>query len=167
MKQRKRHGLRRRREQEQKTNYHKRLRMLSSNLPRVVVRKSQKNIYAQIIEYAPTGDRVLLASSTKEIEKKYGWKTARNNTPAAYITGYLLGKKAQKAKIKKAVYDIGMQSIIKGSVLFSCLKGAVDAGMEIPHSKDVFPSEDRIQGKHLKTPLALQDIKQKIETTTK
>src|SRR3989344_6410882 len=107
MKQRRRRGLLRRRHREGKTNYPKRMKLITSGLPRLVIRRSLKNITAQLIQYTPTGDKVLAASTTQELEKKYGWKAAKRNTPAAYLTGYLLGKKAQKQNIKKAVADTG------------------------------------------------------------
>ena len=94
--------------------------MITSRMPRLVIRKSLRNIAVQLIEYQPGGDHILVSTTTKELQKAYGWKHARRNTPAAYLTGYLLGKKAQKKNITKAVCDIGLQSITKGSVLFSC-----------------------------------------------
>ncbi|MEK6839490.1 MAG: 50S ribosomal protein L18 [Nanoarchaeota archaeon] len=167
MKLKRRHGLQKRRHREGKTNYQKRLRMITSRLPRFVVRKSLKNISVQLIEYSPQGDHVLCATTTKELQKKYGWKFASRNTPAAYFAGYLMGKKAQQKNIKKAICDIGLQSITKGSILFSCLKGAVDAGLDIPHSTELMPSADRIQGKHLKTQIPFQEVKTKIDASTK
>ncbi len=58
----------------EKTNYKKRLSLLKSEKVRLVVRISNKNIYAQFVEYVPTGDKILFASSSHEIEKK-GWKS--------------------------------------------------------------------------------------------
>lgn len=49
------------------------------------------------------------------------------------------------------------------------MKGAVDSGLEIPHSKEIFPSEDRLTGKHIdkyrKTNISgqLEAAKQKIQ----
>lgn len=166
MRQKRRQGLLKRRHREGKTNYHKRLRAVSSAMPRLVVRKSLKNISAQLISYAPEGDRVVLSATTKELQKKYGWEGARRNTSAAYLTGYLLSIKARKANIKKAVFDIGMQSIVKGSILFGCLKGAIDGGMDIPHKESIFPSQERVEGKHLKQSL-FHTIKGKIEADMK
>jgi large subunit ribosomal protein L18 len=51
--------------------------------------------------------------------------------------------------MKEAVLDIGMQKSIKGCRLFAALKGVVDAGVEVPHSDDILPSEDRLTGKHI------------------
>ena len=44
-----------RRKREGATNYRKRLKILASNKPRLVVRKSLKNIHASIIEYDKKG----------------------------------------------------------------------------------------------------------------
>ena len=139
--------------------------MIASGLPRFVIRKSLKNISVQLIEYIPQGDKVLAAATTQELEKKYGWNAAKRNTSSAYMAGYLLGKKAQKQNIKKAVADIGLHAITKNSILFSCLKGAVDAGLDIPHSDDLIPPMDRIQGKHTKRPVPFQETKGKIDAS--
>jgi len=45
--------------------------------------------------------------------------------------------------------DIGLQSSNK-SRFFAALKGAVDAGLKVPHSNEIFPDEDRIRGLHIK-----------------
>ena len=152
------------RKRQSKTNFRKRLNILKSGKPRFVVRKTLKNIVVQIINYHPDGDKVLISANTNELKKKYGWNIARRNTPAAYLTGLLAGKKALKSKIKGAVLDIGMVPATSGSVVFAALKGAVDSGLDIPHSKEIFPSEDRMQGKHIKNMQQVQfsKIKEKI-----
>ena len=167
MKQKRRYGLQKRRHREGRTDYRKRLRLLSSGLPRLVIRKSMKNIVAQLIEYTSGGDRVLTVASSQELQKQYGWNKARRNIPAAYLTGFLLSKKAQKKNIKKAITDIGLQSITKGSVLFSCVKGAIDGGLDVPYSDDLMPPQDRIQGKHIKSATPFQETKTKIEASFK
>ena len=48
---------------------------------------------------------------------------------------------------KEAVLDIGRHP--KSSRLFAALKGAVDAGLSVPHSEKVLPSDERIKGKHI------------------
>lgn len=131
-----------------KTDYGKRLRLIASHKPRFVVRKTNKNLIAQIIEFHPEGDKVLVSAHTNEL-KKFGWISSKSNIPAAYLAGLLAGVKAKKSKIKDAVLDIGLYTPVKGSVIFAALKGAVDAGLSIPHSEDVFPSEERVSGKHI------------------
>jgi large subunit ribosomal protein L18 len=137
-----------RRKRESRTNYKKRLALLKSGLSRLIVRKSLNTITAQIINYEAAGDKVLAAATSKEL-KKFGWKGHTGNMPSAYLTGLLLGKNAKKNKISKAVLDLGLQIPIKGGRLYAALKGAVDAGMEIPHEKEALPSNERISGKHI------------------
>ncbi|MEK6903737.1 MAG: 50S ribosomal protein L18 [Nanoarchaeota archaeon] len=149
-----------------KTDYRARLKLLTGKMLRLVIRKSLKNIRAQIIEFHATGDHVLVSVSTKDLQKKYGWPAARRNTPAAYLTGYLLGLKAKGKKITGAIVDIGLQTAGKGSILFAVVKGAIDAGMKIPYNPINFPSEERIKGKHIKFKnLNVDQIKQAIDRT--
>lgn len=133
-----------------KTDYKKRLIYLKSGIPRLVIRKSLKNIWAQVVEYSPKGDKILLAAHTKELAKKYNWNSKRN-TPTAYLLGLLIAKKVEEKKIKKLIFDAGFRKPIKGSLIYAFLKGAVDNNLNIPHSKSVFPSDDRIAGKHIKS----------------
>jgi len=64
------------------------------------------------------------------------------------LTGFLLGTKA-KGKIKEGIADLGLSYTIKSSREYALLKGAVDAGLNISHSKNIFPSEERIRGEHI------------------
>jgi large subunit ribosomal protein L18 len=95
-----------RRKREGRTNYRKRLKLLSSNKLRLVIRKSLKNITSQLVGYDINGDQVVLGASSKELEKEFNWKFNRSNIPAAYLTGLLLGVKAKKKGIKKAILDM-------------------------------------------------------------
>lgn len=137
-----------RRKREGKTDYRKRLKLLLSHKPRLVVRPSLKNITAQIIEYHQEGDKVIVSSNSSELEK-FGWVFSKSNVPAAYLTGLLAGIRAISKGIKKAILDVGLHTPTKGSKIFACLKGAADAGLEVPFSKDILPSEERIKGKHI------------------
>ena len=137
-----------RRKREGKTNYRKRLRLLTSKKCRLVVRKSGHNTLAQIIEYKENGDKVLVAVSTREL-LKYNWKHSRSNIPAAYLIGLLLAKKAKAKKCNEAILDLGLQMSTKGSRLYAVLKGVVDGGLNIPHSEEILPSEERLHGKHI------------------
>ena len=131
-----------------KTNYKRRLKLLLANKPRLVIRKSNNNILAQIVEYNKKGDKVILSCHSSEL-KKYGWNSNKGNLPSAYLVGSLIGNKAQKKNIKDLVLDIGLQKSVKGSRIYSLLKGCIDNGLNIPYSKDILPSEDRIKGKHI------------------
>lgn len=137
-----------RRKREGKTDYRKRLGMLQTNRPRLVIRKSLKNISCQIIDFKPQGDQVLVAAHSSEL-KKFGWQYSLGSIPAAYLVGYLLGKKAGSKKITDAIVDLGLQAPVAGSRLYAAVKGAVDAGLKLPYNKEVFPSEDRLRGKHI------------------
>ncbi len=135
------------RRREEKTDYKKRLKLLFSKKPRLVVRKSLKHIRVQIIEYNPKGDNTIVCATTKDL-KKFGWNGSANLV-SAYLLGLLIGKKVLKKKINSVVLDMGFQSRVKGSKLYAVLKGALDGGLSIPHSTEILPSEDRISGKHV------------------
>ncbi len=143
-----RYGLQLKRKRLGRTNYKKRLKLLLANKPRLVIRKSLKNVLAQVVYYDGGGDKVILSAHSSEL-KKYGWGGS-NNICAAYLVGLLLGNKAKKKNINDLIVDIGLQKSVKGSRIYSVVKGCVDVGMNIPCSEDIFPSEDRIKGKHIK-----------------
>ena len=153
------------RRREGKTNYQKRLRLLLSKKPRLVVRKSLKYICTQIVQFEKIGDKTLAAASSQEL-KKLGWKFACDNLPAAYLTGLLIGKKAAKNKIKEAVLDSGLYPSTKGSRIYAVLKGAVDSDLKVSYDEKILPSEERIKGLHIQKfkdlPQEFEKIKQKI-----
>src|SRR3989344_578094 len=137
-----------RRKLEGKTNYRDRLKIISSGKPRIVVRRTLNNIYVQIISFGEIGDKVFLASSTRELIR-YGWKGHRGNLSSAYLLGFLCGLKAKKANIKEGVLDIGMARAVKNSAFFAVAKGMMDAGFNIPVGDEIVPGEDRIYGRHI------------------
>jgi len=137
-----------RRRREQRTDYRKRLSLLKSRKPRLVVRVSGSSVTCQIVLHDSKGDRTMATATALEL-KKHGWKGHTGNIPAAYLTGYLCGQKARKNGIKEAVLDIGLHTSSKGSRIYSALKGAVDAGLSVPHSEGILPSEERIKGAHI------------------
>ena len=138
-----------RRHRERKTDYRLRLKLLRSKKPRIVVRKSLKAIRVQFVEYSPVGDKILASAISNELTKQYGWKHSVSTTPAAYLTGYLAGKRAKEKGIEQGVLDIGLYHPTKGSTLFASLKGVLDAGIKCPHDAEMLPKEDRINGVHL------------------
>jgi len=146
-----------RRKREGKTDYRQRLELLKSRTLRLVVRRSLRHITAQLVEYHETGDKTLITAHSKEL-KKHGWDGYTRNTPAGYLVGYLCGIKAKQKKIDAAVLDMGLYSSRKGTVLFSVLKGCVDAGLNVPHDTAIFPDEGRVQGKHI-----TDDMPKKVE----
>lgn len=137
-----------RRRREYRTDYKKRLGLLKSSKPRLVVRKSLKFIRAQIIEFDKIGDKTLVAASSEQL-KKYGWQFACDNLPAAYLTGLLIGKMALKKEIGEAVLDAGLATSTKGSRIYAVVKGAKDAGMKISCDEAMLPDEGRIKGTHI------------------
>lgn len=151
------------RRREGKTDYRKRLRLLYSKKPRVVYRKTLKYIIGQIVEYHAKGDKTLVGVTSKAL-KKFGWKFACDNTPAAYLTGLLLGKKALEKGLKEAVLDIGLYHSTKGGRMYAFAKGVLDAGLSIAVDEKMFPSDDRIKGKHISDEIekSVEEIKNKI-----
>ena len=69
---------------------------------------------AQVIDALLIGDRTLTAAHSRELAA-YGWKAPCGNIPAAYLTGLLLGFKAQALNIQKAIPDIGLRRPSRGS----------------------------------------------------
>ncbi|MDA1196532.1 MAG: 50S ribosomal protein L18 [Nanoarchaeota archaeon] len=131
-----------------RTNYKKRLALLKSNKPRLVIRTSSSNLTAQIVEFNPKGDQITASAHTKDLVK-LGWKAPLGNSSAAYLTGLLIGKKAAKKGVKEAIVDTGLHKPVRGSRVYAAVKGAKEAGISIPVDEEVFPSEDRILGKHI------------------
>jgi large subunit ribosomal protein L18 len=146
-----------------KTDYKKRLKLLSSDKPRLVVRRSLNYMTAQIIKFDKKGDVVLAGVTSKEL-KKLNWKLACDNLPAAYLTGLLIGKLSQKNKIGEAILDSGLYPSTKGNRIYAVVKGAVDAGLKIPIDESILPSDDRIKGKHISEAVGkeFETVKQKI-----
>jgi large subunit ribosomal protein L18 len=149
MKQGPRYRVKPRRRREGKTDYRKRLRLLKSGKPRVVVRNSLKHVRVQFVGYDEKGDKILASAISTELTNKYNWKLSTSTTPAAYMTGLLAGKRALDIGIKEGVLDIGRSTPSKGSKNFAVLKGVLDSGIEVPHNKETLPSDDRILGKNL------------------
>lgn len=137
-----------RRRRELKTDYRKRLTLLRGGKPRLVVRKSVKNMVCQIVEYQASGDRTILTADSKELAK-FGWQGGTGNIPAAYLTGLLCGVRAKKKKAKDAILDMGLYGSTKGNRIYAALKGAVDGGLEVPHSEKILPDDERLKGGHI------------------
>ena len=122
-----------------------------------MVRKSLNNTLAQVIEYAPDGDKILISAHSSEL-KKYGWKGHTGNIPSAYLTGYLAGVKAKAKKIPEAIVDFGLLPSTKGSRLYATVKGAIAAGLSLPANAEIFPQDAIIDGKFVKVKQALPPI---------
>jgi len=137
-----------RRRHELETDYRKRLKMLKSRTSRLVVRRSLNGVRCQIIEYDKAGDRTVVEVFSKSLAR-YGWKSHFSNIPAAYLTGLVAGFSTLKKGIKEAIVDIGMQRSTKGNALYACVAGVASAGVKIPVNEEIFPSKDRLTGKHI------------------
>lgn len=137
-----------RRRREVRTDYHQRLRLLKSGKPRLVARKSNQHIRAQLITAGDEGD-VTLASATSADLADFGWNAPTGNLPAAYLTGFLAGKRALAAGLEEAVLDIGLNTATPGNKVFAVQEGAIDAGLDIPHNESVLADWSRTRGEHI------------------
>jgi large subunit ribosomal protein L18 len=138
-----------RRRREGRTDYRRRLGLLRSGETRIVVRRTATNVIVQFVDWAETGDAVKATAVAQEL-KSMGWEGSPKNTPAAYLTGLLAGRRAKAAGVESAVLDIGRHVPTKGSRVFAALKGVLDAGIEVPHGgEDLYPSEERLNGAFL------------------
>lgn len=136
------------RKRQGKTNYVRRLGLLVSRQPRLVIRKSLRGVIVQIISYHQDGDRILASSYTRDL-KKYGVSSLTSNIPLAYLTGLLCGVRAKKAGVTNAIVDLGLQKSHPQGKLYAVVKGLIDAGITVPCDESVLPSEERISGKHM------------------
>jgi large subunit ribosomal protein L18 len=132
-----------------KTNYYRRRELLKSGEIRFIFRPTLSNAIAQFAKAELPDDRILISAVSKELKRDFGWKAPCGNLPAAYLTGLLAGVKAKKAGIEKAILDVGVTKPIPGSRVYAGLKGALDAGVNIPHDSEVLPDEKRIKGEHI------------------
>ncbi|XP_047330852.1 60S ribosomal protein L5-like [Impatiens glandulifera] len=130
---------------------------------RFVVRFSNKDIVAQIISASITGDHVLAAAYSHELPR-YGLEVGLTNYAAAYSTGLLLARRvlkklemddeyqgnveasgedysvepAESRRPFRALLDVGLIRTTTGNRVFGALKGALDGGLDIPHSDKRF-----------------------------
>lgn len=148
-----------------KTDYSKRLRLLESGKPRLVVRRSLSCIQAQIVSYEKSGDKTLASANSRSL-KKLGWNFSCDNTPAAYLVGFAIGKVALQNKIPEAILDSGLYRSTKGNRVYAVVKGARDAGLNVPADEGILPSDERVSGKHVQgkdIPAKFEEIKQRLQ----
>lgn len=138
-----------RRRREGRTNYHVRYKLILSKKPRVVVRKSNANTVLQLVVAEQKGDRTLLTVNSKEL-RKFDFGASTGNLPAAYLTGLLFGKKMLALGQTEGIADIGLHASTRGGRIYAAIKGVVDAGVDVPHSPEIFPDDERIRGEHIK-----------------
>lgn len=95
------------------------------------------------------GDKTLLTVNSREL-LDYGYTSSKSNLPAAYLTGLIFGKKMLALGIDEGIADIGLHASTKGNRIYAAIKGIVDAGVNVPHSPEIFPDKKRISGEHIK-----------------
>jgi len=135
---------------------------------RFIVRLSNKDITCQVAYSRIEGDKILCAAYSHELPK-YGVKVGLTNYAAAYCTGLLLARRLLKQLHLDNLYegctevtgeeynvegvddgpgafrcylDVGLQRTTTGARVFGAMKGAVDGGLNIPHSTKRFPGFD-------------------------
>ncbi len=137
----------RRRRLEAKTDYKSRLALLKSNKPRLVIRKTNKYVIAQLVISEVAQDKPIITLSSKDLLAK-GWPKEKagslKSLAASYCLGLLIGKKA-KEKTKEAILDIGMYRNVPKSRIYAVLKGVLDSGLNIPHNPDALPSKEMLE----------------------
>jgi len=153
-----------RRLREEKTNYRKRGTMLIGKRDFITVTISNQNTQVQILTPGMTGDKVISSAHSRYLIEK-GWKGSRKSVPAAYLTGYLAGKKAISKGAKNAILYTGTKRYTQR--MAAALKGIIDAGLKVPASEDTFPPEDRINGKHLTVKNDVSKMKSTIDSEVK
>ncbi|KAJ0622586.1 putative ribosomal protein L5 eukaryotic/L18 archaeal [Helianthus annuus] len=130
---------------------------------RYVVRFTNKDITAQVISATIAGDIVLASAYAHELPN-YGLKVGLTNYAAAYCTGLLLARRvlkklemdeeyqgnveatgedysvepAETRRPFRALLDVGLIRTTTGNRVFGALKGALDGGLDIPHSEKRF-----------------------------
>lgn len=130
---------------------------------RLVVRITNSKVICSIVKAYLDGDRVVAYADSTEL-KNYGVEFGLKNHFAAYATGFLCARRALASngldkvyqpntevgeyavtadfdgdhKAYKVFLDIGLSRSSKGSNVFIAMKGASDAGLQIPHSESKF-----------------------------
>lgn len=140
-----------------KTDYKARFNMLKSEIPRVVIRKTNRYMIVQYVKSKEAQDSVIVTTSSKDLLKN-GWDKkfagSLKSIPAAYLTGFIAGKKIlSNDKKAQAILDLGLQRNVAGSRIYAVLSGLNDSGLKIKTDEKVFPKKDRLEGKHLKKEL--------------
>jgi len=135
---------------------------------RLIVRFTNKDIICQIAYARIEGDVIVCAAYAHELPR-YGVKVGLTNYAAAYCTGLLIGRRIlEKFKLDtiyqgqtevtgeqfqvesvdgqpgafRCFLDVGLARTTTGARVFGALKGAVDAGLDIPHGVKRFPGYD-------------------------
>jgi len=120
-----------------------------------------------LVTWAAEGDKVALNVTGNDLVKKFSWpdNMSKKSVSASYLVGYALGKAALAAGHEDAVLDIGLAASTPGGRVFAALRGMVEAGLNVPHSEEILPDDDRINGAHIddKVAGAIETTKASIE----
>lgn len=140
---------------------------------RLVTRFTNTNIITQVTYATIEGDKVVCAAYASELPR-YGIKVGLTNYSAAYAVGLLLARRLNNkygldetyVGVEKpdgedyfveqegeraaffCVLDTGLARTSTGARIFGVLKGAVDGGLDIPHSNKRFPGIDGESGEY-------------------
>ena len=135
--------------------------MLMSKRDFISINVTNENTQVQILKPEIPGDKVI-ASAHSRFLLKDGWKGSRKNIPAAYLTGYSVGKKALSKGTSDAIVYSGTRKYTQR--MAAAVKGIIDAGIKVPSDEETFPSEERINGEHLKVKNDIANVKSKIDS---
>ena len=138
--------------------------MLMSKRDFISINVTNENTQVQILKPGISGDKVIASAHSRFLIKD-GWKGSRKNIPAAYLTGYLAGKKAKSKGVDNAIIYSGTRKYTQR--MAAVVKGVVDAGLKVPSDEETFPPEERINGEHLKIKNDIINVKSKIDTEVK
>ena len=130
----------------------------------ITVNITNENTQVQILTPGMTGDTVVASAHSRYLLEK-GWKGSRKSVPAAYLTGYLAGKKAIGKGAKDAIMYTGTKRFTQR--MAAALKGIIDAGLQVPADPESFPAEERINGEHLTVKNEVSKIKSAIDSEVK
>ena len=118
----------------------------------------------QIVESEGAQDKILYSANTKEL-LKFGWpedsKGSLKSLGAAYLGGFLLGKKAKELD-KKIILDLGLIPNTKGSRIYAAVKGVSDSGIKISYDERILPLKERVESGSISAE-AFNKIKEKIK----
>jgi len=154
-----------RRRREAKTDYAKRIKLLKSNSPRIVFRKTNKYLISQYIVNKEAQDEIKLGANSKEL-LKFGWPKefsgSLKSVSAAYLFGLLTSKKIKEKSLEKPIIDFGMIKMIHKTKTYAFLKGLKDGGLDIDCENKFCPNESRLKGEHMKNKIPFEEIKSKL-----
>jgi large subunit ribosomal protein L18 len=160
--------VQKRRRREFKTDYLRRIKLLKSEKPRIVFRKTNRYLISQYVTSKEAQDKIEIETNSKELLEK-GWpkefEGSLKSISAAYLTGFLTAKKILEGKKELPVVDLGMTRTIHKTKGFAFIKGLIEGGLKISCKEEAFPEQDRIEGKSLKKDFSkiFSEIKSKIE----